>query len=257
MTGIHPEFALHGSFEHLKLGRLPKRDDPKTLMLANYLDVAALPPIPPVFDITAPVHSWPMYGNNRISDCTIAAAGHMIEAWTHAAGKFRVPSEVTIEHAYWATGDGTDDGRNELDVLNYWRHHGIGIDKISEYVFVDPRNHQHMQAAMYLFGGVYTGIDLPATAQTQSRWAVVGDGKHGSSAPGSWGGHAVPFLGYDPHGVRLVTWGYTMWADWAFNDDYTEEAYAILSPDWLNAAGKTLQGFDLAALKADLAAIGH
>ncbi|HYB25349.1 MAG TPA: hypothetical protein VEF89_01915 [Solirubrobacteraceae bacterium] len=36
------------------------------------------------------------------------------------------------------------------------------------------------------------GIALPVTAQGQTEWTVVGDGKTGNSAPGSWGGHGIP-----------------------------------------------------------------
>lgn len=248
----HPEFAQHGSFDHLRLGRLPKRDDPKTLLLENYLVEAKLPPVPSAFEIVSKVPSWPMYGNDRLGDCTLAAVGHMIQAWTASAGKPATPKEADVEAAYFATGDGTDDGRNELDVLNYCRHTGVGGDKIESYVAVNPRKHTHVHAAIYLFGGLYTGIGLPTSAQGQQVWDVVGDGKTGPSQWGSWGGHAVPYLGYDAHGVTLITWGAPLRATWRFHDAYTDEAYAVLSPDWLDAHGKSMQGFDLTALKADL-----
>ena len=68
-----------------KLGKLPVRTDVRTLALARYVDTAKLPPPPPQLDLTAHVAAWPMYENDTIGDCTIAAAGHMIEAWTAAA----------------------------------------------------------------------------------------------------------------------------------------------------------------------------
>ena len=46
---------------------------------------AVLPPPPPTLDLAAPVPDWPMYANDRLGDCTTAAAGHMIEAWTAAS----------------------------------------------------------------------------------------------------------------------------------------------------------------------------
>lgn len=249
-SDTHPEFRDQG-FAHLKLGRAARRVDPKTLRLETYLDLGALPPVPPAIDYT-PGISFPMFGNDRLGDCTVAAAGHMIQVWKHLTGKTGIPSEATIEKTYFATGDGTDDGRNELDVLNYWRHHGVGRDKITAYVAVNPTNVRLMQAAIYLFGGVYAGISLPLTAQAQHSWDLVGDGHTGRSAPGSWGGHAVPFHGYTPDGFRCVTWGATLDLTVRFNHAYTEEAYAILSPDWLKD-GHTPAGFDKAALLADLA----
>src|ERR1700704_5522507 len=70
------------------LGKLPVRTDVRTLRLARYIDSSRLPEPPDSFDETRGIESWPMYGNDRIGDCTTAAAAHMIEAWT-AAGRGR------------------------------------------------------------------------------------------------------------------------------------------------------------------------
>jgi hypothetical protein len=63
------------------LGRLPVRRDVRTLALARYVDRAELPQPPVRLDMTRRVPGWPMYANDRLGDCTCAAAGHMIEAW--------------------------------------------------------------------------------------------------------------------------------------------------------------------------------
>src|SRR5215467_14357730 len=68
-----------------KLGRLPVRTDARTLALPRYVDRSKLPPPPPDLDLAATVTEWPMYANDRIGDCTTAAAAHMIEAWTAEA----------------------------------------------------------------------------------------------------------------------------------------------------------------------------
>ena len=253
MNDTHPAME-DGSLAHLPLGRLPRRDDERTLRLAKYLDDAVvLPEIPATFDLTPKVETWPMYGNDRLGDCTIAAAGHLIQAWTAAAGALVTPEDALIEEAY-IPGTGTEDtGRVELDVLNYWRSSGIAGDKIAAYVAVDPTNHDHLRAALYLFGGLYTGLGLPISAQKQAEWNLVGDGKTGDSAFGSWGGHAVPLVPFwDGEKLKIVTWGAIIEATLAFTDAYMDEVYAIISPDFLGAEGKTPQGFDLAALQADL-----
>ena len=267
-TEVHPEFAAHGSFAHLKLGRKPKRDDPRTLKLAKYLDDAVLlPTIPPTFNLMPQVASWPMFGNDSLGDCTCAAAGHLIQAWSASAGAEKTPTEQAVEALYWETGDPpsqtgtaggpTDDGRDEISLLNYWHQNGLGGDEIAAYAAVDPSNHDHLRAALYLFGGLYTGIELPQTAQSQPEWDVVGDGRTGPSAPGSWGGHAVPYLPvWDGAKLSLVTWGAVLEATLGFHDAYTDELYAVISNDFL-ASGKTPQGFDLEALQADLSAIGQ
>ena len=91
------------------------------------------------------------------------------------------------------------------------------------------------------------------TAQTQDTWDWTGS-LTGPAAPGSWGGHAVDVVGYDDEAMTIVTWGSLKQMTWSFFERYCDEAYSILSADFL-AAGKAPNGFDLAALKADLALV--
>jgi len=260
----HPVLKTHGSFAGMKLGRGPVRHDRRTLRISRYL-VGTLPKLPAAFDLSKKVKTWPMYGNDKLGDCTIAATGHMIQAWTAAASILKTIAEHAVELAYWMTGNPpaktghpggpTDDGRVELDVLTYWRNTGIGGHRIKAFASVTPRNHLHMRAGIFVLGGLYVGIALPLTAQTQTVWDVVGDGKTGASAPGSWGGHAIDIVGYDSDGLIGITWGAPIRITWAFVDAYFEEAYAIVSRDYLNAKGKTPLGLDVAQLQADAAAI--
>lgn len=264
----HPHFDPDTGFAHLPLGALPSVHDLRQLQLATYLDLAALPTIPDLADLTLAVKSWPMYGNDRLGDCTVAAVGHMIQAWSAAVGAAVTPIDALIEEMYWLTGDPsytagqagdpTDNGRVETDVLNFWRQTGItpgDPDKITAYVAVDPQNLANVRAAIYLFGGLYLGIALPITAQQQKVWDVVDPRLHGDSAPGSWGGHAVPHLAYKVGGhFKIVTWGGVLEMTEAFHKAYVEEAYAVLSPDWFKD-GASPPGFDMAALTADLNAI--
>jgi hypothetical protein len=53
----------------------------------------------------------------------------------------------------------------------------------------------------------------------------------------------------------VVTWGALKSMSWQFYDAYADEAYAVLSEDFLGASGGTVAGFDLAQLKADLASL--
>lgn len=258
---VHPEIAQWGTLAHLKLGRGPVVKDVRTLQLLRYL-TTALPSPPPLYSLATAVKTWPMYGNDRLSDCTIAAIGHMIEAWTAALGKVKRLTEATVTRFYWRTGTPpsntgraggpTDDGRVELEVLKAWRSNGIGGHKILAFTALDVADHRLAKVGTWLFGGLYIGLALPVTAQTQTVWDVVGDGKTGPATPGSWGGHAVDVVAYDEAGLTVVTWGALVRMTWAFWDAYVDEAYAIVSRDFLTAKGQTPQGFDLQALLADL-----
>src|ERR1700722_7448524 len=246
----------------LKLGKAVARHDPRTLLLASYL-TPALPAPPASLDISTKVSSWGMMANDQLGDCTCAAAGHLIMEWTANAGKQTVtPTDQQIIAAYSAiTGyspvtGANDNGANEVDVLNYWRQTGIAGDQIGGYVALEPANHPHVMDSVYMFEGCYIGLQLPKTAQAQTQnnqpWSVPPSGTGGDGAPGSWGGHAVPVVAYDTRGVTVVTWGALQIMTWSFWATYCDEAYAILSTDYINGNKQAPQGFSLQQLQADL-----
>jgi hypothetical protein len=76
-----------------------------------------------------------------------------------------------------------------------------------------------------------------------------------SYAPGSWGGHAIPFGKYDASLIRCVTWGAVKDATWPWLREYVDELYALISPDWLDGTGKTPEGLNIDQLRADLQAV--
>ena len=217
-----------------RLGKLAPRLDSRTLQLRAYLRPRALPTPPRSIDWTANTSSWPMMANDTLGDCTCAAAGHMIECWTANLGDAFTPSSVQIIAAYAATsgyvaGDpATDNGAAELDVLNYWRQQGIAGHKIDAYAAFDPANDQTARQAISIFGGAYIGLALPLSAQQQTVWDVpsLWSRLRRQSAPGSWGGHAVPILAYDADGLTCITWGAKKRMTWNFFAQYCDEAYA-------------------------------
>lgn len=242
--------------QSVRLGKHPKREDPRTLQLVKYLEPAALPPPPPLIsNIPLTEHlletsDWGMMGNDRLGDCTCAALGHAEQVWEAigAAKKFS-PSEHAVETLYYRTGT-QDDGRVMLDVLNYVQKRTLFRHKLIAFAEVN-REQTLVETAIELFGGVYIGLGLPVSAQHQTTWDVV-DGPDGAFA--SWGGHAVWLPDYDSNGPICITWGRPLQMTWAFFAKYCDEAYALLARDWIHG-GKSPQGFNLAALQADLAAI--
>ena len=64
----------------------------------------------------------------------------------------------------------------------------------------------------------------------------------------------MPVIAHRRH-VECVTWGRVQTMGARFLEHYVDEAWAIVSPDFLNAAGESPQGFNLAQLTADLAQI--
>jgi hypothetical protein len=123
----------------------------------------------------------------------VASAGHDIEAWTTTATG--VEAQVTDQQviaAYSAiTGydpatGANDNGARELDVLKYWRTTGIAGHQIGAFAEVGPTNHQEVGQSIYLFGGLYLGLNMPNTAQAQTSAGEPWDVGTGPDAePGS------------------------------------------------------------------------
>jgi hypothetical protein len=237
------------------LGKLPVRTDVRTLRLPRYVDLTKLPPPPETLDLTKGVQDWPMYANDRIGDCTTAAAGHMIEAWTEASsGKAVEIAEGSVLRAFDAvkvvdprTGE---EGAIELDVLKHWRKAGIGGHRIGAFAAVPVHNEPLVRTGAWLFGGLYIGLSLPLTAQNQEVWDWDGTWS-GDARPGSWGGHAVDVVRYGADGLTVVTWGRLQLMTWSFWEHYCDEAYCIISTDFLRE-NVSPDGFDLQTLNADL-----
>jgi hypothetical protein len=78
-------------------------------------------------------------------------------------------------------------------------------------------------------------------------------GPVGNAAPNPNNGHCIPAVGYDADQLWIVTWGELKSMGWDFYNAYADEAYAVLSQDFIDNSGVAPAGLDLQTLKADLA----
>lgn len=257
------------SFDHtaVRLGKHAPKIDERTLRLAKYLS-PALPAPPGIVDWTMGLKDWGAMKNDSLGDCTCAAVGHAIQLFTGNVGQMVTIPDSAVVAAYSAvsgydprTGR-NDNGAVELDVLNYWTKTGVGGHKITAYASIEANGNLDLptlQQAVYLFGAAYIGVALPQSAQGQDIWDVAGPLNRPNNAPGSWGGHAIIIVsGVDNGGkpqFQVVTWGGLMPVTSAFMEAYCDEAYAVLSPDWLDAGKAGPNCLDMATLQADLQAV--
>jgi hypothetical protein len=242
----------------MNFGKLPVRHDPRTLKMATYLGV---PVSPDACDWTNGRKDWGAMGNLEIGDCTVAACGHAIQAWTNAKGQIVTVPDSAIIDAYcrdtqpgYLIGDpSTDTGAVMLDVLNDWRQQGIGGHKLGAYCAIDW-NTEHVKASISLLGVCYIGLQLPMSADPVSdHWE--GHGVTGDDTPGSRGGHAVIAVGYNTEGIFFISWGRIMFMTWGFYITYHDEAYALVSPDWSGLDDCSPSGLDTAQLMTDVARV--
>lgn len=218
--------------------------------------------VPSVVDELSKVDEWPMYLNDRIGDCTVAAAGHMIEVWSaYGQGVTVKVSDQDVLTGYSAVSGynprtgANDDGCVMQDVLDYWRKTGIGGHRILAFAEVDVANPAEISAALYLFGHVYVGLDVPYSAENQfaagQPWdTVANDG-------GIAGGHAVD-LGFNSDGeglYKVVTWGAAQQMTNRFWHQYVREAWVVADADWVSRTGGSPPGLDVANLNAQFTAL--
>ncbi|MDR3676718.1 MAG: hypothetical protein P4N24_14595, partial [Acidobacteriota bacterium] len=187
-------------------------------------------------------------GNDSLGDCTIAALAHAETVYHGILGRKEIMTKEAVVKLYMHLTGGVDSGMNELDVLGYWRQHLGAGDKIVNFAKIDPKNHPHVQQAVYLFGGVYLGFQVQQNCERESD-------AHKPWTPGPLtnDGHAVYAVAYDQSGVTVLTWGNTQRATWAWWDECVDEAFAIL-PVQAEQDGFA-KGFNFAQLQTDLAAV--
>jgi hypothetical protein len=245
-----------------RLGKLVQRKDKRTLRFARY--AAGLAPPPPQALWQANVAGYPMDGNDTVGDCTIAGAAHLIENWSY---NVKAPVDFTANDClsdYYGLTGGQDTGLDLLTVLKQWQGAGLAYsgkaDKIEAYVALGPGNTYEARQGVSLFGGVYIGLELPdfivqAADPLAVSWTVPAGGAVGTNAPDANNGHCVTIVGYDTQQFYVATWGTVIPMSFDFYSAYSDEAYAIVSADWIGSSGQAPSGFDMAQLQADLAQV--
>jgi hypothetical protein len=253
----------------LRLGKKAPRIDHRTLRLDKY--TAALPSPPPRVDWTRGFNiDWGMMLNgpssnpivpDGVGDCTEAKKGHAVQVWSLCNGRMLTVPDSVVLAAYEADGGyipgdpSTDNGEVMLDNLNDWRKNGFGSVALTAYAAINFSSLASVAQAIYLFGLVDIGFNVPQSAMDQfdagQPWTVV------ANDGGIVGGHDVVVPGYNSAGDSLlaITWGRRQPMSWEFFAKYVDESYALLSPAWLTRGSVDPSGFDMAALQADLAAV--
>ena len=251
-----------------KLGRAPFQPRRRRLNLRAFVDSGYRPPA--VADHASLVPLWPSYANDRYGDCVWASVGHAVQSITYYGGRdyttlaesdlLAAYSEVTGFHLHDPrVPNPTDNGTVVADALKHWRTKGIAGDRILAYAFVN-RSFGAYAAGIDLFGFLNVGINLPRYA-----WQRFEDGAAHWSLPTPTddlydeGGHSIHVAGYDSNNQEflVVTWGRLITCSWDFLRVYADEAWVVLTTDWLDEWGRSPRGLDLAGLGGAFEALTH
>lgn len=244
----------------LKLGKLPAQYLVGLPILGLY--TAQLPPPPPAVDYTRNLDHLGVMVNDRTADCTAAMCGHAIQTWTSLASTETVLPDSAILDFYAAScgyiiGDPmTDNGGVLSEVLLYWYKNAIVSHALGGFASIRPGNRTSMRDAVYLFGACAIGIQLPLAVSNGGNWILpAGQSLTDDWAIGSWGGHAIPAVAYNDETLTVISWGKLLQVSWDFMDVYCDEAYGLLSKDWLTELDNSPPGFDWQALVDDMNAL--
>jgi hypothetical protein len=244
-------------------------EDPRTFKLAQLLDTTDLPPVMKEWRIAVKLRDWPMFANDRYGCCVFATHAHRVMAQEWSSGR-RDPLPVKTDQvlAFYSDVTGfreddpsTDNGAYLIDALRFLRKTGFGLETdqsqhtIGAYARVDAIGPtDEFKRAAHLFGGLTLGLALPVRAQGQDVWTDTGRDDW-EDKPYSWGGHSVEMIGYANGGITFVTWGREQHATWSWVARYVDEAWALISEDFINRLGRTPQGLDVERLQQLLSAL--
>lgn len=246
----------------MRFGKHAPKRSLKTLSLSNYLNAGQVP-CPQKWAWERPI-DYGMLANDRLGDCVIAGAAHLEMNWRAVsnAGTPLVFSESDVIADYSAVGGyvpgdaSTDNGCNMLDAMHYWLRKGfVGRPIAQTFATLDVQNVDQIKAAIYLFGGVPIGFNVPQSMVDELNAGVDPTFSFVQGDKASGEGHCVLPVGYGRSGVALISWGKVYRTSWDFWQAWVDEAYCVVSKDWLKASGVSPTGLDLDGMLADAQAI--
>lgn len=225
-----------------RLGRRPNEGRPR-IRLSSHLMASYSPPAAVDRYSAVPATSWGMDGNDSVGDCTCADVDHELKSAQVAAGNTETVSTATEVLAAYSAITGydpadpnSDQGAEMQTVREFWQKTGFtlgGADhRVLLFAELDVHDITVSQWALDQFGAVGIGVNLPQSAMDQfdagQKWDVVADDG------GIIGGHAIAYVGYNLVGPVFVSWGKVVQATWAWWHAYVEEAWTVLTEDFVN-----------------------
>lgn len=256
-------FKLSGGHA-VKLGRIIPAVMPKCVRFGDYFAPShdfytRMLPASIDYSVKAQRSLRTMLGNDRWGNCVIVGKLHQAGLWTgndSDSGGEVMPTENEAVTQYKAICGPGDRGCYIASVLDHQTRHGLiaggKLHKLDGYVSVEAGNTDLVKAAIFLFGSVTLGINVPRD------WMNVGDGGIWDlSGESSVGGHDVAAVGYDGRGVQVSTWGGFRTITWNAmrTNRIVDECYASLAPSWYNADSLMPAGVNVTALRTALAAL--
>lgn len=246
-------------------GRYGRRA-PKNAPAIRFADVlrqgAVIPPHPASEDYLSRLTNWAMLGNDQASDCVAVTWANFRRLVTSFLSTEVYPTLDQVWQVYKTQNPDFDpNGTADTNGPGSQADGGMDIQTLLEYLVktggpdgaraiafakVDFTNQAELDAALAIFGGVWTGVTV--TQANQQEFAAGQPWGYDPNSPVD-GGHSVLSGGYRMNDVRFITWGQETDFTWQFVDHQIEEAWVVIWPEHLGTA-QFEAGIDVAALEA-------
>jgi len=185
--------------------------------------------------------NWRNFANSRMSNCVEAAFGNAVLQWSTFNGHPVVVSDADVERLYarlsgYSPADPSNDpGTNMRAAIEAWTQDGWDIgtrlrNTANGFATLQPSNIAHIKHATHLYGGVIAGFTFPRAYSRRLHWEI-----DPLVDPALNASHAVYVVGYDQDTLTFITHGKRATMTWTFFVKYSDEAYAVLNPLWLQA----------------------
>lgn len=236
----------------LKLGKKPARRGAIKLKFSDLADSTVLPKPPRHFGHEKLLgKDWGVLGNDRFGDCVLAGAAHETMMWTRMGDapdclftEDGVLSDYSAITGFNPRDPNSDQGTDMQEAASYRRRVGI-VDasgqrhKVAAYLSLDAGDLKAHYQALWLFGAVGIGIQVPASCFDQ-----FDASKPWKPVPNSpiEGGHYVPLVS-KRNTLECITWGRTQGMTVAFFGKFNDESVAYVSEEALTNR-KSPEGFD-------------
>lgn len=247
----------------LKYGKKPARPEAIKFRFADFFAVDKLPTPPATFGHYQNIPNFFMLGNEEYGDCVWAGAAHETMIWTLEGKGTCAPftvndvlSDYTAVTGFDPNNPNTDQGTDMVQAAQYRQKTGIrdangNRHKIDAYISLKTADLNELMLAMWLFGAVGIGINVPSTMQDQfmaDQPLTVPDNIQIE------GGHYISGVGRDSDSnILIVTWGQIARMTPEFYQKFNDETVAYLSLESLNSKNLSPEGYDAAGLQKALA----
>jgi hypothetical protein len=224
-----------------KLGKKPFVPDARDLKLKDFLKITEIPKYPTKFGHEKLVPEWYMLGNDKRGCCVPTSAAHETMLINKANGRDVLFTEdcVTKDYSdvtgYVLGDDSTDNGTEMRAYMSYRRKVGIldGLGnrhKILAYLSVDPKDLHALYTAMYLFGTVSIGFEVPDYAIDQfdqgKPWSIISGKKYNTV-----GGHCVCPVAKRTR-IQTITWAKEQGMTGTFYKTFNDETWVYFTDEY-------------------------